>query len=160
MTECAAVCRHLCFGIEHPIPVETVAEDVPLCAFDARFSNRLSGKSRKRPGSQDLRNQLGLIFSIASRACMFPIRAEYDYADIFLRRQADVAGQLPESLRRAARSWRKPIRTERLRMTNGTRSPTRSSSWMRRQVKLSVKAMRRIARCFPGFLYRGDDANK
>ena len=69
----------LCF--RHPIPVETVAEDVPLCAFD-EIQKSLEQEIKKGRVRKIYEISLGYIF-YCEPGVYVPDSGEYDYADIF-----------------------------------------------------------------------------
>ena len=69
----------LCF--RHAIPVETVAEDVPLCAFD-EIQKSLEQEIRKGRIRKIYEISLGYIF-YCEPGVYVPDSGEYDYADIF-----------------------------------------------------------------------------
>ena len=69
----------LCF--RHPIPVETVAEDVPLCAFD-EIQKSLEREIKKGRVRKIYEISLGYIF-YCEPGVYVPDSGEYDYANIF-----------------------------------------------------------------------------
>ena len=69
----------MCF--RHPIPVETVAEDVPLCAFD-EIQKSLEREIKKGRVRKIYEISLGYIF-YCEPGVYVPDSGEYDYADIF-----------------------------------------------------------------------------
>ena len=69
----------LCF--RHAIPVETVAEDVPLCAFD-EIQKSLEQEIKKGRVRKIYEISLGYIF-YCEPGVYVPDSGEYDYADIF-----------------------------------------------------------------------------